>query len=104
MKLEEFLLSQLYILGAVGIGIAFLQVRHLPVSRIHNMSMDISSNVVQNVVPVCSVCTNQFLMSFFLSACGDDVYLLPLSKFGGRSVLIFDILQYHKLTQSRHRL
>lgn len=27
MKLEKFLLSQLYILGAVGIGIAFLQVK-----------------------------------------------------------------------------
>lgn len=27
MKLEEFLLSQLYILSAVGIGIAFLQVK-----------------------------------------------------------------------------
>lgn len=27
MKLEEFILSQLYILGAVGIGIAFLQVK-----------------------------------------------------------------------------
>lgn len=28
MKLEEFFLSQLYILGAVAIGIAFLQVKH----------------------------------------------------------------------------
>ena len=27
MKLEEFILSQLYILGAVAIGIAFLQVK-----------------------------------------------------------------------------
>ncbi|KAM8893211.1 CD151 antigen [Spinachia spinachia] len=28
MKLEEFILSQLYIIGAVGIGIAFLQVKY----------------------------------------------------------------------------
>lgn len=34
MKLEEFLLSQLYILGAVGIGVAFLQVRNSPLSEI----------------------------------------------------------------------
>lgn len=27
MKLEDFILSQLYILGAVGIGIAFIQVK-----------------------------------------------------------------------------
>lgn len=34
MKLEEFILSQLYILGAVGIGIAFLQVKHRPLNKI----------------------------------------------------------------------
>lgn len=34
MKLEEFILTQLYILGAVGIGIAFLQVKHRPLNKI----------------------------------------------------------------------
>lgn len=34
MKLEEFILTQLYILGAVGIGIAFLQVKHRPRNKI----------------------------------------------------------------------
>lgn len=34
MKLEEFILKQLYILGAVGIGIAFLQVKHNPLKKI----------------------------------------------------------------------
>lgn len=30
LKLEDFILSQLYILGALGIGIAFLQVKSQP--------------------------------------------------------------------------
>lgn len=34
MKLEEFILKQLYILGAVGIGIAFLQVKHRPLNKL----------------------------------------------------------------------
>ena len=44
--------------------------------------------------------TNKFLVSFFLSACGDDVYLLPSSKFARRSELIFDSLtsQNHTVT------
>lgn len=33
MKLEEFILKQLYILGAVGIGIAFLQVKRRTKSK-----------------------------------------------------------------------
>lgn len=38
MKLEEFILSQLYILGAVGIGIAFLQVKLYQLRECNMMS------------------------------------------------------------------
>lgn len=41
MKLEEFILKQLYILGAVGIGIAFLQVKHSPLKKKSKFNTDL---------------------------------------------------------------
>lgn len=73
MKLEEFILSQLYILGAVGIGIAFLQVKLVNYSAkwlirlIWTYLFNKSSWIVNKGHFVCNVKLTRslFLFSFF---------------------------------------
>lgn len=88
MKLEEFILKQLYILGAVGIGIAFLQVKHNPLKKIqvqHRFKSLLKHMCFSTLWP-----SHYWLMFVFVCfpASGDNFYLLSLSKFGRRSLLI----------------
>lgn len=54
MKLEELILTQLYILGAVGIGIAFLQVKHRALNKIQHVTL----------IPEDSLTTVLFILLF----------------------------------------
>lgn len=79
MKLEEFILKQLYILGAVGIGIAFLQVKHRPLNKIQ---------VQRRFKSLYGSLIITFCLFVCFPASGDNIYLLSLSEFARRSLLI----------------
>uniref|UniRef100_A0A3B4C0H9 Uncharacterized protein n=1 Tax=Pygocentrus nattereri TaxID=42514 RepID=A0A3B4C0H9_PYGNA len=78
-KLEEFILQHLQILGAVGIGIAFLQVNH--------------NIFIMNVAFCCphvKYSYSFFLCSVFVTSFQDfwnDLHLLFVSKFKGGTLL-----------------
>lgn len=85
MKLEEFILKQLYILGAVGIGIAFLQVKRRPLNK--KFKFKFNTDLKVHSKHLCFWTLTITLFSFF-PASGDNIYLLSLSEFGRRSLLI----------------
>lgn len=95
-KLEEFILQHLLILGAVGVGIAFLQVRKNPqhLFQINMCFCQFSYTVFEFFVYYL------FLLSFvdFRNA----LYLLSVSKFKRRALLRPCILYSNTKTKNTH--